>query len=231
MALTALALLSEGPLHPYEMQRLLHERHKVWAAGKTRELYRAIEELVGEGLIEAVETTREGRRPERTVYRVTNEGRETFEDRLSRLLERQVDEHPAFSIAVDLMSHMPEQRAQAALTTRTVSLRAEMAGLEEARRALLEQMHLPRAVLLEIELRQALAACELRWVTAILDEMRTGKLAWSAEFLGPHWASPGGAAGSAPHHGTPDASLRGPAHAPRPNHPRDNQPRSRGESR
>jgi DNA-binding PadR family transcriptional regulator len=198
MALTALALLGERPLHPYEMQRLLHERHKEWAAGKTRELYRAIEDLVGQGLIEAVETTREGRRPERTVYRLTAEGRETLDDRLSRLLERQVEEHPAFFIAVDLITSLPQERAQAALAARTVSLRAELAATEEARCALLEQMHLPRVVLLEVELRLALAAAELRWVSGILDEMRAGKLGWSREFLAAHEAGRGDASDLTP---------------------------------
>lgn len=198
MALTALALLSERPLHPYEMQRLLHERHKEWAAGKTRELYRAIEDLVGEGLIEAAETSRDGRRPERTVYRMTAEGREALEDRLCRLLERQVDEHPIFSIAVDLMSHIPEARVAASLATRTVSLRAELAALEEARRGLLEQMHLPRPVLLEVELRQALAAAELRWVSAILEEMRAGTVAWSPAWLAERWDAPANGRGCAP---------------------------------
>jgi DNA-binding PadR family transcriptional regulator len=228
MALTALALLSERPLHPYEMQRLLHERHKFWAAGKTRELYRAIEELVAEGLVEAVETTREGRRPERTVYRVTAEGRETLEDRLSRLIERRVEEQPAFSIAVDLITALPQERAENALAARTVQLRAEMAGLDEARRALLE-MHLPRAVLLEVELRQALGAAELRWVSATLDEMRTGKLGWSRELFA-RWAD-GEGASAAPQGGPSNALGRGPEHPAPPRRPGSSRRTSEGDSR
>ena len=74
VALTTLGLLSEQPCHPYEIQRLLKERHKAYAVGKTRTLYRAIEELEAAGYIEPLETSREGRRPERTVYRITPEG-------------------------------------------------------------------------------------------------------------------------------------------------------------
>ena len=86
VALTTLGLLSEQPCHPYEIQRLLRERHKSYAVGKTRTLYRAIEELEAAGYIEPLETSREGRRPERTVYRITPEGSEELENWLAELL-------------------------------------------------------------------------------------------------------------------------------------------------
>ena len=96
VALTTLGLLSEQPCHPYEIQRLLKERHKAYAVGKTRTLYRAIEELEAAGYIEPIETSREGRRPERTVYRITPEGSEELENWLADLLSTPVDETPVF---------------------------------------------------------------------------------------------------------------------------------------
>src|ERR1035437_5153778 len=86
VALTTLGLLSEQPCHPYEIQRLLKERHKSYAVGKPRPLYRAIEELEAAGYIEPVETSREGRRPERTVYRITSDGSEVLENWIADLL-------------------------------------------------------------------------------------------------------------------------------------------------
>src|SRR5450631_3956761 len=94
VALTTLGLLSEQPCHPYEIQRLLKERHKSYAVGKTRTLYRAIEELEAAGYIESVETSREGRRPERTVYRITSDGSEELENWIADLLSTPVDETP-----------------------------------------------------------------------------------------------------------------------------------------
>ena len=73
--LTVLCLLREGPRHPYEMQRLIRERHKDdFLQLKPGSLYHAIERLAKAGLIEEMETSREGRRPERTVYRLTECG-------------------------------------------------------------------------------------------------------------------------------------------------------------
>ena len=189
IALTALALLTECPLHPYEMQRLMHDRRKEYAEGRTRALYRAIEELEVAGWIEPVETTREGRRPERTVYRITPEGREALEDWLQDVLERPAREHLAFTAAVGMLAYLPQDRAADALQHRAVELRADLAARAEASSALDQEMHLPRIVLLEDEHERALREAELRWVLALLEDMRSGRLVWDEEILRAHFAT------------------------------------------
>jgi DNA-binding PadR family transcriptional regulator len=182
VALAALALLAERPLHPYEMQRLLHERRKDYAEGKTRALYRAMEEMEALGWVEPAETTREGRRPERTVFRITPEGREALEDWLADMLERCATEHPAFTVAIGLLPHLPQERALSALQARVVELRASIAAADEAGAAL-QELRLPRVVLLELEHQRALQEAEMRWVLSLVDDIRTGRLRWSEEIL------------------------------------------------
>jgi len=181
--LAALALLAERPLHPYEMQRLLHDRHMDYAEGRTRALYRAIDELQEAGWIEPAETTREGRRPERTVYRITEEGHEALEDWLQDELERPAVEHLAFSAAVGLIAHLPQERAVAALKARVVTLRAELAARDEAAAGLAQELRLPRYVLLELEHQRALRDAELTWVLALLEDFHSGRLGWDEQTL------------------------------------------------
>src|SRR5437016_1094606 len=74
-ALTVLCLLRERAMHPYEMQRLIRQRkNDNFLDLKRGSLYHAIGRLERVNLIEPVATTREGRRPERTVYRLTEDG-------------------------------------------------------------------------------------------------------------------------------------------------------------
>src|SRR5690606_29970564 len=72
LALAVLALTLAKPMPPYEMSLTLRERSK---EGSVRlnygSLYSVVDKLVRHHLIEPVETVREGRRPERTVYRAT----------------------------------------------------------------------------------------------------------------------------------------------------------------
>ncbi|HVC04561.1 MAG TPA: PadR family transcriptional regulator [Candidatus Acidoferrales bacterium] len=187
VALTTLSFLSEGPCHPYEIQRMLRERHKSYAVGKTRALYRAIEELEAVGYIESVETSREGRRPERTVYRITPEGREELENWLADVLAAPVDETPVFSIAVGLLGYITQERAESALAMRLVSLRARLVALEATLKLAQDDLGLPRLVLLELEHAMALAAAEMDWVRRLLGEMQSGVLVWNDEILRAHF--------------------------------------------
>src|SRR5271170_3620348 len=74
--LAVMALLREAPMHPYQMQKLLRERHKdELLVLKRGSLYHAIHRLERAALIAAVLTGRQGKRPERTTYRITASGR------------------------------------------------------------------------------------------------------------------------------------------------------------
>jgi DNA-binding PadR family transcriptional regulator len=187
VALTTLGLLSEQPCHPYEIQRLLKERHKSYAVGKTRTLYRAIEELEAAGYIEPLETSREGRRPERTVYRITPEGSEELENWLAELLSTPVDETPVFRVAVGLLGYITQDRAEAALATRMVSLRARVMALDATLKMAQDDLGLPRLVLLELEHAMALAVAEIEWIRSLVADMETGALVWNEELIRAHF--------------------------------------------
>ena len=59
-------------MHPYEILQILKARHKDDVLVLRRgSLYHAIRRLEQDGFILALETTREGRRPERTTYQLT----------------------------------------------------------------------------------------------------------------------------------------------------------------
>src|SRR5580700_6075872 len=187
VALTTLSLLSEQPSHPYEIQRMLRERHKSYAVGKTRALYRAIEDLEAAGYIEPVETSREGRRPERTVYRITGEGREELENWLADVLATPADETPVFRVAVGLLGYITQERAEAALASRIVSLRARIVALDATLKMAQDDLGLPRLVLLELEHAMALASAEIEWIRLILADMQTGVLVWNEEIIRAHF--------------------------------------------
>jgi len=183
VALTVLGMLSEQPSHTYEIQRQIRNRHKDFAAAKTRALYHAIEDLVGRGLVEPVETSRDGRRPERTTYQITERGRDELTEWLTDLLERPAPEYPVFNIAIGFLPYVSQDRALQALRTRGVALRAEIAAHEDSLRSLAEDMHLPRLVLLELEHAIALRRAEVAWVNEVVGDIHRGVLHWDMKWL------------------------------------------------
>jgi len=76
LALAVLACLYERPMHPYEIASTLRERHKDDSIKLNYgSLYSVVESLKVHTLIVEQQTAREGNRPERTVYEITDAGR------------------------------------------------------------------------------------------------------------------------------------------------------------
>ncbi len=183
--LTVLCLLREGPMHPYELQRLVRERHKDEVLVLKRgSLYHAVNRLRRAGLIEPLETMREGRRPERTVYRLTEQGRHELFRRLRHLVEVPQRETPVFMASVSYLVHLTPEEAAVHLKTRAEALRTRIAQFTEVLEVVTPRAG--RINLLEIEYARALCQAELDWVNVVTDDVRSGRLAWDTECLLAH---------------------------------------------
>lgn len=187
LSLTVLAFLTERPMHPYDVQRVIRQRHKDYAIERPRALYRAFERLAREELIEPVQTSREGRRPERTVYQITEEGRTEFRHWLLQLLERPVVEDPVFAVAVGFLGYLNPESVLEALNDRFATLEGEIAGVDAALQAM--GSSLPRLVLLGEEYKRALRQAERDWVQSLIQDIRSGSLGWDLESLHRYFAS------------------------------------------
>src|SRR3982074_1984674 len=127
-SLAVLSLLRERDMHPYEMQRQMHVRYTDdLLALKRGSLYHAINQLQRDGLIEPVETSREGRRPERTVYRVTPDGEDELILWLRDLLSTPVREPSQFMTALAHLLQLDPTDALQQLQLRAVNLDATIA--------------------------------------------------------------------------------------------------------
>ena len=181
ISLTVLALLFEAPRHPYEMQRLMHERHKDFAIGKTRSFYDAVERLQRRGLIEPSATFKEGHHPERTVYRLTPAGRDELATWLVDLLTTVSPEYPAFTVALNFLPCFAPRAVLQLLRQRASDLEVSLIQVDAGLRALQEQAGLPRLVLLEVEHMRALRSAELEWVRSVMADIAAGRLDWQAD--------------------------------------------------
>ena len=119
LALAVLACLFERPMHPYEMATTMRERGKDQSIKLNYgSLYTVVEALQQHGLIVAQETEREGRRPERTVYRLTDAGRMELVDWVSELLSVPAKEYTSFEAGLSLAGVLPPEDVAALLRQR-----------------------------------------------------------------------------------------------------------------
>jgi DNA-binding PadR family transcriptional regulator len=184
LALTVLALLHNRPLHPYGIQRLIREwgKEQVVNVGQRASLYRTIDRLNAAGLIAVRQTERGSQYPERTVYEVTEAGRETARTWIREMLAAPKREFPEFPAAVSNMMLLPPAELLDVMEERLRALEKDLAGLDASLRKE-EEMGLPRITMLETEYLRAVTAAETGWVRSVVDDLRTGRLTWSREML------------------------------------------------
>jgi DNA-binding PadR family transcriptional regulator len=168
LALAVLVTLSERTMHPYEMAATMR------SYGKERSiklnygsLYTVVNNLAKHRFIEAIEAAREGRRPERTVYRLTEAGREELEDWMAELIAVPVKEYPQFEAALSELPALSPGRALELLRDRITALEQVIA---DAHTELAGLTWLPRLFVLEAEYHVAMREAELRWVRGLVAE-------------------------------------------------------------
>jgi DNA-binding PadR family transcriptional regulator len=184
LQLAVLRLLADEQLHPYEMQQRIRERaiDKVVKVAHGS-LYHAVARLAEQGLIEPVETSREGRRPERTVYAITEAGRDEARSRLREFMMRPVQEYPSFGMALSFVSLLPPAEAASLLDRRTVALEAELAAHDTVVESLIKQ-GLARVQLVEVEFLNSRLRAELDFVRALSEDIKNRRLDWRPPYGG-----------------------------------------------
>jgi DNA-binding PadR family transcriptional regulator len=182
LAVVVLALLAEEPMHPYRMQRLIKERGKDQIANvaQRNSVYQTIDRLQRGGLITVHDTERDERRPERTVYALTDTGRATLMSWLRTMLATPSREFPEFPAALATLMLLPPAEVADLLAARADELAARLA--ESAPAADLP-FELPRLFTLDDEYKAALTRAELTWLRSVLADLRAGRLTWSQEWI------------------------------------------------
>ena len=184
IALTVLALLHYRPSHPYGIQRLLKQwgKDRVVNVAQRTNLYRTIDRLLAAKLIGIRETSRDQQYPERTIYEITEAGRRTAREWLVEAVAKPRQEFPEFPAALsNLLLLTPAEMADV-LQKRADVLTGSLEETERELKASSDQ-GIPRVATLEDEYLRAVTRAELDWVRSIVDDLRSGRLTWSASEL------------------------------------------------
>ncbi len=177
MGVMALALLREGDMHPYEMVRLMRARRDERLLTITNgTLYHTVGRLQREGLIDEVGIDREGNRPERTTYTLTDAGADVLVDWLRRELSG-IDRPAEFRIALAEAHNLERADVIECLQGRRLALDESHAqhrdGLRGAR-----HKGVPEQVLVEFERQEVLLDAELRWIDSLIDRLEAEEFGW-----------------------------------------------------
>jgi DNA-binding PadR family transcriptional regulator len=177
LALAVMNLLMESPMHPYEMKLKMKERgHDQVIRLKGGSIYDTVERLEEGGFITSQAPSREGRRPERTVYTITDAGRDEITAWLRELLAQPVNEYPQFAAALAFFAALDKEEVVRLLQVRSTMLESQIAGTEKGLVNWTKTMGIPRLFLVEAEYGVAMNRAELEWVRRLIADIQDGKL-------------------------------------------------------
>jgi DNA-binding PadR family transcriptional regulator len=191
LGLAVLSVLFTRPMHPYEIARELRERGKdedmeiKWGS-----FYTVVRNLEKHGLIQAQASSRQGARPERTVYAITGSGREELEDWTRELIAVPRREHPSFEAGLSVIGGLGPKEAERLLARRLDALGERIAAQRESLER--DRQTVPRLFLVESEYDLALVEAEAAWVGRLLREFRDGSFPGLAEWGAYHLRAGGG---------------------------------------
>jgi DNA-binding PadR family transcriptional regulator len=174
-ALLILGMLLRGPLHGYEMYRIIQAHGELYADLKKANLYYLLDRLAREGDLQVeVEGGARGPRRERFVYTLTDRGREHFLELLREILLTYEVIHTSIGTAVIFLSHLPPAEG--------IGLLEERRRIIAARRAQFPAEAPSEAaplVRISIDHMVSLIDAELAWIDRSLAYLRS--LDWAGE--------------------------------------------------
>ncbi|MCT9819343.1 PadR family transcriptional regulator [Microbacterium sp. W1N] len=180
LGLMVLTLLRVDDMHPYEMMRLMRIRHDDRLVTITNgTMYHTVARLEKSGLIVEVGVDRDGNRPERTTYSVTDAGVAVALDWVRRELVG-IDTPAQFRIALAESHNLDRDEVRDRLGIRHTALTAYESALTEGYtkgRA----KGVPLQYLVEVERDLALVRADLTWSEALIARLADDDIPWGTD--------------------------------------------------
>jgi DNA-binding PadR family transcriptional regulator len=181
LALAVLTTVMTKPMHPYEIATVLRARGKDHDIPiKWGSLYRVVQNLDKHGFLRPTQSERQGGRPERTIYEITDDGRAEVVDWVGELIAQPEFGVPGFKAGLSFLTVLPPDVAADLLGQRIDALQAQLAA-DQARLAA-DAAEVPRLLLVESEFDLTVREAELAWARGLLTEISQGSLPGLAQW-------------------------------------------------
>lgn len=178
LGLAVLSYLSQQPMHPYALGRALREHGDARSIKyNPGSLYTVVRQLAAAGFIAEQQTSRDGLRPEHTVYALTEAGRRELRDWLRTLIEQPQHEYPAFVGALAFVSALPPDEVSGLLARRLDLLARQRAETSEVIQDSLAK-GVPGLFLIEEEYRLAQLDTEHAFVERLIGRIADPSTDW-----------------------------------------------------
>lgn len=169
--LVILGLLRERPLYGYEIKQIIEEHMSDWTSIAFGSIYFALDKLAEEKFVEKVEVEQKGKRPSRSVYQITDAGREEFLRLLRESWQQFEREYYPLDICLFFLDSLPITEVTNYLKTRKEALRLALEYVQGHRKEQLAFPEVPPLAAAIFDHTIVHTQAELQWVTDLLKKL------------------------------------------------------------
>ena len=159
-----LGLLNENDMHGYRLNEYVNQAMGMHTDIRKSTIYYTLEKLEKDGYVEQ-QLEREGRRPERRVYRITDKGKEYFLELLRRHLSEYTRTYFSDDVGIAFMQHLPSDEVRRLLTEKRDKVQSILKTFREQPKSDESQRYVVSHNIAHLE-------ADLAWIYNILMELQ-----------------------------------------------------------
>lgn len=172
--LVILGLLRERPLYGYEIKHIIEDHMGDWTSIAFGSIYFALGKLDKDGFIKKIATEQEGNRPSRSVYEITETGREEFKRLLQEVWQDIELQDYTFDIGLFFIQALSTGERILYAENRVKQLEGILHHLNVHQLEHDDKEHLPPIAEAIFEHSRVHMQAELNWTRELLDNLKQG---------------------------------------------------------
>lgn len=172
--LVILGLLRQRPLYGYEIKQIIEEHMGDWTSIAFGSIYFALDKLTEEGFIERAGVEQAGNRPSRSVFQVTETGRQEFLRLLRagwRTVERQYFD---LDLCLFFMGALPREEVKSYLHERIAGIEEVLHHVHAHQEEEMAKEEVPPLARAIFSHTLAHTRAELEWLRSVLQDFEHG---------------------------------------------------------
>lgn len=173
--LVILGLLRERPLYGYEIKQIIEEHMSDWTSIAFGSIYFALDKLTQEQFVEKVGVEREGKRPSRSVYQITDAGRAEFLRLLRTVWSELERQYFSIDIGLAFMDALSSEEIKDYLRQRVAQLEEILKHLDSHQQEVLAEQRAPRSTVAIFDHSCVHFQAELAWTRDLLAQVDRGE--------------------------------------------------------
>lgn len=174
--LVILGLLRDKPLYGYEIKQLIEEHMGDWTSIAIGSIYFAIDKLAEEKFIENVGIEKSGKRPSRSVYQITKQGKKEFQRLLRDQWQKVERDFYPLDICLFFIDSLPAEETRTYLINRRSVLQVTLQHIRDHQEEEMTQPGIPPIARAIFEHSIAHTQAEVHWLNDLLEKTEGGLL-------------------------------------------------------